>query len=150
MRATFIKFLVIIVLYASFFGCARRGTPTGGPKDSIPPVLVEASPALNTINFKSDKIKLVFDEYIKINELNKNLIISPPQKNEPIIFPAGTASKFISIKILDTLDANTTYAFNFGNSIVDNNEGNKFQNFKYVFSTGTYIDSLSLAGEITN
>ena len=150
MRATFIKFLVIIVLYASFFGCARRGTPTGGPKDSIPPVLVESSPALNTINFKSDKIKLVFDEYIKINELNKNLIISPPQKNAPIIFPAGTASKFISIKILDTLDANTTYAFNFGNSIVDNNEANKFQNFKYVFSTGSYIDSLSLAGEITN
>lgn len=150
MRATFLKILFITLLYTVFFGCARRGTPTGGPKDSIPPVLLEALPAINTINFKSKKIKLVFDEYVTLKDLKKNLIVSPPQKYDALITPTGFASKIISIEILDTLDLNTTYAFNFGNSIEDNNEGNPFKNFKYVFSTGTFIDSLKLSGEVTN
>ena len=73
-----------------------------------------------------------------------------PKKTDSVITTVGTASKFISIKILDTLDANTTYSFNFGNSIVDNNEENELGNFKYVFSTGTYIDSLNVTGEVTD
>jgi uncharacterized protein (DUF2141 family) len=150
MRSIVLKLLLVIVIYASFFGCAKRGTPTGGPKDSIPPVLINAIPKVESINFKENKIKLYFNEYIKIKDAKKNLVISPPQKYDPIITPAGTASKFITIKIVDTLDANTTYAFNFGNSIVDNNEENKFENFKYVFSTGTFIDSLKVKGEVTN
>ncbi|MBI9039811.1 Ig-like domain-containing protein [Lutibacter sp.] len=150
MRAAFLKLLLVIFLYTAFFSCAKRGTPTGGPKDSIPPILVNAIPKLETVNFKEKKIKLYFDEYIKIKDAKKNLVISPPQQYDPIITPAGTASKFITIKILDTLEANTTYSFNFGNSIVDNNEENKFQNFKYVFSTGTFIDSLKLSGKVTN
>ncbi|WP_143102396.1 Ig-like domain-containing protein [Lutibacter maritimus] len=150
MKATFLKLLIVTILYTAFFGCAKRGTPTGGPKDSIPPVLVNAIPKIETINFKENKIKLYFNEYIKIKDVKKNLVISPPQKYDPIITPAGTASKFITIKILDTLDLNTTYSFNFGNSIVDNNEENKLENFKYVFSTGTFIDSLKLSGKVTN
>ena len=150
MRSTFVKLLIVTALYITFFGCAKRGTPTGGPKDSIPPVLVNAIPKMESINFKESKVKLFFDEYIKIKDVKKNLVVSPPQKYDPIITPSGTASKFITIKILDTLDANTTYSFNFGNSIVDNNEDNKFGNFKYVFSTGTFIDSLKLAGKVTN
>lgn len=150
MKSLFYKLLLVLVLYIAIFGCAKRGTPTGGAKDSIPPILINAIPAIETIHFKEKKIKLIFDEYIKIKDVKKNLVVSPPQKYEPVITPAGTASKFITIKILDTLDTNTTYSFNFGNSIVDNNEENKFQNFKYVFSTGSFIDSLTLKGKVTN
>lgn len=145
-----LKSFFIVALSFLATNCAKRGTPTGGLKDSIAPILDKATPNNNSINFKAKKIKISFDEYIKLKDVNKQLVISPPQKNNPIITPLGTASKFISIKILDTLDANTTYSFNFGNSIVDNNEENELGNFKYVFSTGTYIDSLSISGEVTN
>ncbi len=140
--------LIIAILLSS--NCARRGSITGGSKDTIPPVLIKARPVVNSTNFDKKKIKIYFNEYIKIKDLRKNLIISPPQKNDPVITPMGTASKYISIKILDTLKPNTTYCFNFGNSIVDNNEGNKLGNFKYVFSTGKYIDSLSVLGEVSD
>jgi hypothetical protein len=86
---------------------------------------------------------LVFDEYVKLKNVNKQLIVSPPFKNQPEILPTN-ASKTITIKIKDTLQPNTTYNLNFGQSIEDNNEGNPYQQFKYVFSTGTYIDSLKL------
>ncbi len=148
MRNSLLKFLLVLIVASAFFDCARRGTPTGGSKDTIPPVLIKAIPANETVNFKEKQIKIYFDEYIKLKDVSQKLVISPPQKNDPILTPVGTASKFITIKILDTLDANTTYSFNFGNSIVDNNEENKLGNFKYVFSTGTYIDSLNLAGEV--
>ena len=150
MRISFFKFLLVLMIASAFFDCARRGTPTGGPKDTIPPVLIKAIPAMETVNFKEKQIKIYFDEYIKLKDVSQKLVISPPQKTNPILTPVGTASKFITIKIQDTLDANTTYSFNFGNSIVDNNEENKLGNFKYVFSTGTYIDSLNLAGEVTD
>lgn len=150
MRNSLVKFLLILMIASAFFDCARRGTPTGGAKDTIPPVLIKAIPEMETVNFKEKQIKIYFDEYIKLKDVNQKLVISPPQKNAPIITPVGTASKFITIKIQDTLDTNTTYSFNFGNSIVDNNEENILKNFKYVFSTGTYIDSLNLAGEVTD
>ncbi len=150
MRCSLFKFLIVFVLSGIFLNCARRGTPTGGPKDSIPPILTKAIPNIESVNFDETKIKIYFDEYIKLKDVKKRLVISPPQKNDPIITPLGTASKFIYIKILDTLDPNTTYAFNFGNSIVDNNEENELKNFKYVFSTGTYIDSLKVSGEVTD
>ncbi|WP_456420461.1 Ig-like domain-containing protein [Lutibacter sp.] len=144
------KIICFITLGLSLSNCAKRGRPTGGLKDSIAPVLVSASPNYNSVNFTAKKIKIYFDEYIKLKDVSKQLVISPPQNNNPIITPLGTASKLITIKILDTLDENTTYVFNFGNSIVDNNEENELGNFKYVFSTGSYIDSLNLAGEVTN
>lgn len=150
MRLSLSKLLYIFFIVSILASCARRGTPTGGAKDSIPPVLLKALPINESVNFKSKKIKITFDEYIKLKDVKTQLIISPPQKNEPVITPVGTASKFISIKILDTLDANTTYVYNFGNSIVDNNEENKLGNFKYIFSTGTYIDSLFISGEVTD
>ena len=148
MRSFFRYFVLVLLFYGVFFGCARRGNPTGGPIDSIPPVLLEANPILESVNFDAKKIKLTFDEYIKLKNVKQQLVVSPPQKYDPVIFPAGSASKFISIKILDTLDSNTTYSFNFGNSIVDNNEENELGNFKYVFSTGTYIDSLEVSGKV--
>jgi len=150
MKYRIYKILLLLVLSLSITNCAKRGRPTGGLLDSIAPILVSANPNNNTINFEAKKIKISFDEYIKLKDVNKQLVISPPQKYDPIITPLGTASKFITIKILDTLDTNTTYVFNFGNSVVDNNEENKLGNFKYVFSTGSYIDSLNITGEVTN
>lgn len=143
-----IIFILIIVL--SFAQCAKKGTISGGIKDVIPPKLLKATPIQNSTNFKGKEIRLYFDEYVKLKDLNKNLIISPPQKHKPIISPQGAASKIIKIKIQDTLKANTTYIFNFGQSIVDNNEGNPYPNFKYVFSTGSVIDSLTLKGSVHN
>lgn len=148
MKLSLLNLISIIFVVSVLSSCARRGTPTGGPKDSIPPILLKAIPVSETVNFTEKKIKIYFDEYIKLKDVKTQLIISPPQKNEPIITPIGTASKFIYIKIQDTLDANTTYVYNFGNSIVDNNEENKLGNFKYIFSTGTYIDSLLISGEV--
>lgn len=141
LKYTFFLLLLIIV------GCAKRGSITGGLKDTIAPVLKVSFPENFSTNFKGNEIKLVFDENIKLKNLNKQLIISPPMKYEPSVLPT-TPSKTISIKIKDTLQPNTTYSFNFGQSIADNNEGNPFNQFKYVFSTGDYIDSLSLGGTV--
>lgn len=130
--------------------CARRGNPTGGEKDITSPVFIVAEPAHESINFDAEKIRLNFDEYIKLKEMNQQLVISPPMKHQPEITPVGTASKTINIKITDTLKENTTYTFNFGKSVVDNNEGNILRSFKYVFSTGDYIDSLKISGTVTD
>ncbi|PCI09558.1 MAG: hypothetical protein COB73_05195 [Flavobacteriaceae bacterium] len=144
---TFISILSVLLLIGS---CARKGRPTGGEKDEDFPIIITANPAHESINFKAKKIRLYFDEYIKLKDINKQLVISPPMKHEPIITPVGTASDFINIKITDTLKENTTYTFNFGNSIEDNNEGNILERFKYVFSTGDYIDSLQVTGTISD
>lgn len=139
-------FIVIIILITS--NCAKKGRPNGGPKDSIAPLLVTSSPPYGSLNFKAKKIKIYFDEFITLKNVNQQLIISPPLKYYPIITPQSSPSKVITIKISDTLKPNTTYTFNFGNSIQDNNEGNKLERFKYVFSTGDYIDSLKTSGII--
>lgn len=141
-------YLTIAALFLlSFVDCAKKGTPSGGKKDTIPPVIIKSVPENYSINFEENEIRIYFDEYIKLKDLQKNLIISPPLKYAPTITPLST-SKYIKIKILDTLTDNTTYSINFGQSIVDNNEENPYQYFKYVFSTGPYIDSLKLSGKV--
>lgn len=142
-RLQFLYFIAAL----SLVGCAKRGSITGGLKDTIAPVLRFSTPENYSTNFKSNEIRITFDEYVKIKDVNKQLIISPPMEVAPLISPSN-ASKFINIKIKDTLKPNTTYSFNFGNSIQDNNESNVLQQFKYIFSTGTYIDSLELKGSI--
>ncbi|QNM85473.1 Ig-like domain-containing protein [Polaribacter pectinis] len=139
----YITFLLILVS-----NCARTGRPEGGPKDEDAPLFVTSNPPYETTNFNKKEIEIEFDEYVKLKDLNKQLIVSPPLKNPALITPQGTASKTIKIKILDTLTKNTTYIFNFGNAIEDNNENNKLEAFKYVFSTGNYIDSLITSGKI--
>lgn len=128
--------------------CAKRGYITGGEKDKTPPKIVSSVPKNGTTDFNKKEIKIVFDEYIKVKDIQKQLITSPPMKNPLTIIPQGTASKFISIKINDTLQPNTTYSFNFGQSVADYNEGNPYPQLKYVFSTGKYVDSLSIEGII--
>lgn len=138
---------LLLLLLATAIGCAKRGSITGGLKDTIAPTLKMSSPKNFNTNFTGNTIKLVFDEYVKLKDVNKQLIISPPMKIAPSIMPTVASKEFI-INIKDTLQPNTTYSFNFGQSIQDNNEGNPLPQFKYVFSTGTYIDSLSLHGRI--
>ena len=141
-----LKYFLLFLLFATL-SCAKRGSIDGGLKDTISPVLKVSFPKNFSTNFKGNTIKLTFDEYVKLKNINKQLIISPPMVKMPDISPQ-TASKYITIKFRDSLQANTTYSLNFGQSIEDNNEGNPYRQFKYVFSTGTYIDSLSLSGVI--
>jgi uncharacterized protein (DUF2141 family) len=142
------RLIVFILLFSVITGCARRARPQGGPKDEDKPVMVKAKPDFGTIHFNEKEIRIYFDEYIKLKDLTKQLVVSPPLKYPPIVMPQGTPSKYISIKILDTLNKNTTYTFNFGYSIIDNTEGNILKNFKYVMSTGDYIDSLKVSGTV--
>ena len=138
----YILFSLIIL-----FGCAKRGTPTGGPKDSIPPVLVNASPKLNSTNFDSEEIRLTFDEWIKLDKVQDQLIISPPlEKSSYEIKPLSGVTKKVFLNFLDSLAPETTYTINFGNSIKDNNEDNPLTFFSYTFSTGETIDSLYIRG----
>jgi uncharacterized protein (DUF2141 family) len=147
MRNLYLKYLIVLLSVFSIVGCAKRGSINGGTKDTLAPVLKMSFPKNYSTGFKGKEIKLEFDEYVKLKDVNKQLIISPPMKTPPEIFPQ-TASKTITIKIKDTLRADTTYSLNFGQSIEDNNESNPYPQFKYVFSTGTYIDSLTLRGVV--
>ncbi len=147
MKFSYHYFLVITCLLV-FHNCARKGRPEGGPKDEDAPIMVVAKPDHKSLNFNQKEIRIYFDEYVVLRDLNKQLIISPPFKLDPLITPQGTPSKYINIKILDSLKKNTTYTFNFGDAIKDNNENNTLENFKYVFSTGDLIDSLNLNGSV--
>lgn len=126
-------------------GCAQIAMPTGGPRDSIPPVLLNANPPNKSIHFEGNRITLTFDEYVHLQDLQKNLLVAPTPKIIPNI---NSKLKTVSIKIRDTLQPNTTYSFQFGNSIQDINENNPVNNFTYVFSTGSYIDSLTFNGNV--
>ena len=148
MRFVF-NFFIYTILFFSVINCAKKASPTGGPKDTIPPVLISASPKLNTIFFDKEEVKFLFNEYVKLNEIDKQLIISPPLKIGGYkLHPTMSASKKIILSILDTLLDNTTYTFNFGEGIEDYNEGNKMSFFSYTISTGAEIDSLNLKGII--
>lgn len=144
----FFRFIYFSISIFILINCARTGRPEGGPKDEDAPLFVVANPPYETVNFNDKEIKLNFNEFIKLKDLNKQLIVSPPLKNPLLVSPQGSASKSLTLKILDTLKENNTYIINFGNAIEDNNEGNKLESFKYVFSTGTFIDSLSSAGKV--
>jgi uncharacterized protein (DUF2141 family) len=130
--------------------CARQGRPEGGEKDITAPIFIVAEPEHESLNFNAKKIRLNFNEFVKLKNINEQLVVSPPMQYQPEITPVGTASKTISIKIIDTLKENTTYTFNFGNSVEDNNEGIPLRSFKYVFSTGDYIDSLKVIGTVAD
>jgi len=145
------KILSLLFLFFMLVGlwqCARRGSPSGGDIDITPPELLRASPKNLSTNFKSKSIRLYFDEYIKLEDVQQQIIVSPPLKYSPEIKPLGGTSKFVEVTFKDTLRENTTYTINFGESIVDNNEGNPNRFLTYVFSTGDYIDSLAISGAV--
>ena len=147
MKKTYLYLLggMLLLLWAA---CARVGSPTGGEQDKTPPKVVKTIPPNESVNFTGNRIRIFFDEFVTLRDIRKQLIISPPLAYFPEITPSGNASKYINIKILDTLRPNTTYTFNFGKSIQDNNEGNPLSFYTYTFSTGNTIDSLTLKGSI--
>jgi len=143
------KYSLYIMAMLLIASCARRSAPTGGAIDSIPPVLIAANPKINSVNFNTDEIRLTFNEWVKLEDLDKQLIISPPlEKKKYEIKPLSGITKKIFINFIDSLQENTTYTINFGNSILDNNEGNKMNFFNYTFSTGPTLDSLFLKGNV--
>lgn len=144
--AGFFSFLILATIVSLLqMSCGQIGMPTGGPKDSLPPRLVKASPNLKMLNFNSKEIKLTFDEYVEVADIQKNVFISPLTKYNPQV---SYSLHTVTIKLKDTLKPNTTYTINFGDAIKDINEGNIFKDFAYTFSTGNYIDSLSLEGRV--
>ncbi len=128
--------------------CAKRGTPSGGEKDTSPPVIVKADPPLGSTNFKGERIRIYFDEYIKFKGVEEQFLVSPPMNTRPILSPQLSPSKYLEIELRDTLLPNTTYSFYFGNSVVDNNEENPYPYLNYVMATGDRIDSLNLKGMV--
>jgi len=148
MSRKILGFIFVFIIILVSYQCAQRGNPTGGPKDITAPELTRAEPPNMTTNFKGQKIRLYFNELVKLKDIQKQLIISPPLKNSPVLSPIGNANKYVEITIKDTLAPNTTYTLNFGQGIVDNNEENPKSFFTYVFSTGDYIDSLELKGVV--
>ncbi|WP_010227508.1 Ig-like domain-containing protein [Gillisia marina] len=142
--------LLLMLLSLIFIQCAKKGTPQGGELDTEPPKFLRATPENYSTQFNKEEIRIYFDEFIKLDDAQKQIIISPPMPNKPTITPLGSPSKYIKIKLNDTLRKNTTYAINFGKSVVDNNEGNPLPYFKYVFSTGDFIDSLSVSGTVSD
>ena len=145
MKRIFLQIFIVSLLVQ----CASPGNPTGGPKDEAPPKILQTSPKNGSVNFKDDEITIVFDEFVKLKDIQKNFMISPPVDPQPSILPMGLASKKVSILFKEKLAPNTTYLINFGESIVDNNEGNKFGNYQFVFATGAQIDSLQLQGKVS-
>ncbi len=126
--------------------CASTMTPTGGPKDTLPPVIVYMNPDNFTTMIDTlhpPKIYIEFNEYVQIKDQQKELYTSPAMKKKPSVARRG---KGIVVQIKDTLRPNTTYAINFGSSIQDNNESNPLHSMRYVFSTGPEVDSMIVSG----
>jgi len=144
--ALFICFLItgyVVIIFNN--GCAQISSPAGGPRDTIAPVLIKANPLNLTLNFTGNKIVLTFNEYIDVQDIQQNVLVSPLQKNNPII---NFNFRTVNVKLRDTLIPNTTYSIDFGNALKDLNEGNPFKDFVYTFSTGNTIDSLSFSGKV--
>lgn len=140
----FSAFAVIAILIAS---CAQVVAPGGGKKDTTPPHVLKYSPDSASIHFNSNHIELTFDEYVQLKDLNNQLIISPPLKKTPDI---DVKNKTLTIDLdkEEQLKPNTTYCISLGNALQDVNEGNAIENFKYIFSTGNFIDSLKVKGKV--
>ena len=138
--------ILISIAFLTLYGCAKQGMPSGGPKDTEPPRILSASPANSTLNFNGDEFYIAFDEYVVLKDVENNILVSPPLKNKP---EYRTKGKGVQVRLKDTLLENTTYLFQFKNAIADFNEGNLLPSLNYVFSTGSYIDSMTVGGRVT-
>lgn len=140
-----LKFVLVIILFS--YGCASMRSPEGGPRDTTPPKVLKVEPADLSTNFKSEKITFTFDEYFNLRDEFKEFSISPEQEKPPLL---KKDKKKLEVVFQDSLEKNTTYTLNFGKSVVDVNESNVLKNLTYAFSTGPFLDSLSISGKITN
>lgn len=132
--------LLCLILLAS---CARMGRPDGGWYDETPPHVVAAYPEDGGTNVTAKKVRILFDEFIKIENATEKVVVSPPQMEQAEIKSTG---KRIEVQLKDSLLPNTTYTIDFSDAISDNNEGNPLGNYTYSFATGDHIDTLEVAG----
>ncbi|HYQ58825.1 MAG TPA: Ig-like domain-containing domain [Draconibacterium sp.] len=139
-----ISMLAWVVIISS---CANIGMPEGGPRDSVPPALLETNPEYGALNFSDDNVRLTFNEYLQTSEISEALVVSPPLEKRPSI---KTKSKTLIIQFNEELKDSITYSLDFKNSVVDNNEQNAIENLRFSFSTGPVFDSLRVAGRVIN
>lgn len=140
------KLYYLLLISTGFFftSCANQTSPTGGPKDTIPPTLINSIPKDQTINFRGSEVSLTFNEYIKLNNARQQIIITP-RLDQEISYTSRRNKAFI--KFSEPLEQNTTYSINFREGIQDITESNPAR-LKLAFSTGTYIDSLRISGVV--
>jgi len=137
----------IVWLFLLFGACARIVVPTGGPKDTTPPKIVAEHPENRSIFFNEKTIRITFDEYVTLHNPTENIIFSPPFSQKP---EYSLSKKSLIIKLKDTLLTDKTYNVIFTNAIKDFHEGNILNLYQYTFSTGAFIDSFMLKGELIN
>ena len=128
-------------------GCAQPGVPSGGPVDKSPPEVLKSIPINESVNFTGSSVQVTFDEYVQLNDINNQLIISPPLTQKPEI---SLKKKTLKIEFTEALLENTTYSVNFGEGVKDYNAGNILRNYIMAFSTGPELDSLAVSGKITD
>lgn len=141
-----IRQLFFAVLAAAIFvQCASIAQPQGGPRDSLPPLIISTVPAQKATNFKGKQIALNFNEYVALRDQQAEFLVSPPNINgsKPTLTVKGRS---VLVDFDEQPDSNTTYRLDFGNSIADNNEGNRLGNYAYIFSTGPDLDTLMMSG----
>lgn len=132
-------FIYILFLAA----CARQSAPTGGPKDTIPPVLVRATPPDETINFDANQLELIFSEDVILNSPKEQLIVTPTIGKE---YEIRARKNTVTLEFNEPLQDSTTYTFNFRETVQDITEKNPVRNLTLAYSTGDYLDSLSISG----
>ncbi len=137
--------IIVSINVISSLGCANIVPPQGGPRDSLPPVLEKVYPENLSKNFKDNKITFTFDEFVDVQGVQENMMVSPLPKETPVV---DYKLKTVTVKLKDSLEANTTYTIDFGDAVRDVNEANIYKNLSYTFSTGPSIDSFQLAGKI--
>ncbi|WP_298653844.1 Ig-like domain-containing protein [uncultured Proteiniphilum sp.] len=143
---TFLSWLFLLTVAAVLcHSCANMAAPAGGAYDVDPPVVRRATPGFNSLNVSPSRIEIEFDENIKIEKPSEKVIVTPPQKNMPVIRSAGRRA---IVELNDTLLPNTTYTIDFTDALADNNEANPLENFVYSFSTGDRLDTLSISGKV--
>lgn len=141
-----IRHLIFAVLASAIFvQCASIAQPQGGPRDSLPPLIISTVPAQKATNFRGKQITLNFNEYVALRDQQAEFLVSPPNINgsKPTLTVKGRS---VIVDFDEQPDSNTTYRLDFGNSIADNNEGNRLGNYAYIFSTGPDLDTLMMSG----
>ena len=138
----------VLFLLLFFSSCANRGIgPQGGPKDTIPPRMVKEQPLNQSVNFHGKKIEITFNEYLQLDNIQQNLLVSPPQQVSPIVKAVG---KKVTVEMQEGLIDSTTYTLDFGNAICDYTEKNPLRGYVFAFSTGDRIDSMEVYGRVAN
>lgn len=147
-KTIFLAFPGLVFLYSLFLiSCASVQSPTGGPRDTIQPVIVKEIPKNLTRNFTGSEIEIEFDEFVKLSNEFTEISVSPAMDIPPVY---KSKKEILQISFEEALQKNTTYTINFGKAIADVNESNILKNYSYVFSTGDQIDSLSISGKVIN